>query len=255
MPKFNENSRILIQRLRREVNKEFDVHDYMVESTVDVLLETVMGVKKKSEDSGSFKYAEAVIGMSDILFTRFVKLFSRFEPFYTLTGLKKRHTETLSIIHDFTQRAFDEKYSDFNKDLKRSNLSGLISNENQTINLETEKLNSDYTSKSKNTNEMAKGLRDDLDDIDEDIGEKKRTAFLDHIIETSHFNPNKITNAEVKQQIDTIMFEGHDTTAAASSFVLCMLGVHQNIQSKVYEEMMSIFGKSDRDYTYADTTE
>lgn len=49
------------------------------------------------------------------------------------------------------------------------------------------------------------------------------------------------------------MFEGHDTTAAGSSFALCILGVHQNIQDKVCQEIDDIFQKSDRPVTFADT--
>lgn len=53
------------------------------------------------------------------------------------------------------------------------------------------------------------GLRDDLDDIDDnDVGEKRRLAFLDLLIETSHFNPNQLSTEEIKNQVDTIMFEG-----------------------------------------------
>lgn len=48
-------------------------------------------------------------------------------------------------------------------------------------------------------------------------------------------------------------FQGHDTTAAGSSFVLCLLGVHKNIQAKVYDELYEIFGNSDRPVTFADT--
>ncbi len=99
-------------------------------------------------------------------------------------------------------------------------------------------------------------LKDDLDYIDEnDIGEKRRLAFLDLMIETSHYNPTQLSKEEIKQQVDTIMFEGHDTTAAGSSFTLCMLGCHPEVQAKVFDEQFTIFGDSDRDCTFADTLE
>lgn len=47
--------------------------------------------------------------------------------------------------------------------------------------------------------------------------------------------------------------KGHDTTAAGSSFVLCLLGVHQDIQTRVYDELYTIFGDSDRPVTFEDT--
>lgn len=51
------------------------------------------------------------------------------------------------------------------------------------------------------------------------------------------------------------MFQGHDTTAAGSSFFLSMMGIHQGIQDKVIEEIDSIFGDSDRPATFQDTLE
>lgn len=80
-------------------------------------------------------------------------------------------------------------------------------------------------------------------------------AFLDLMIETSHYNPNQLSSDEIKQQVDTIMFEGHDTTAAGSSFALCMLGCHPDIQEKVLQEQYAIFGDSDREATFNDTVE
>lgn len=49
-------------------------------------------------------------------------------------------------------------------------------------------------------------------------------------------------------------FQGHDTTAAGSSFALCLLGIHKDIQQRVFEEQQAIFGDDiKRDCTFADT--
>jgi len=98
------------------------------------------------------------------------------------------------------------------------------------------------------------GLKDDLDVDDNDVGEKKRMAFLDLLIESAQ-NGVVMTDQDIKEEVDTIMFEGHDTTAAGSSFFLCMMGLHQDIQAKVVEELDSIFGDSDRPATFQDTLE
>ena len=50
------------------------------------------------------------------------------------------------------------------------------------------------------------GLKDDLDVDDNDVGEKKRLAFLDLLVESAQ-NGVVLNDQEVKEQVDTIMFE------------------------------------------------
>lgn len=58
---FNANSRAVVEKMQKEQNKEFDVHDYMSELTVEILLETAMGVSKNTQGSNGFEYAMAVM--------------------------------------------------------------------------------------------------------------------------------------------------------------------------------------------------
>lgn len=104
VPTFNDNARYVVGRLSKEVGKDFDCHDYMSEATVDILLETAMGSKRTSEDEEGFRYAMAVMDMCDILHKRQLQVFSRFDPFYTLTGMRQKQKKLLGIIHGMTQR-------------------------------------------------------------------------------------------------------------------------------------------------------
>lgn len=103
VPTFNFNSRHVIQRLAKKVG-EFDCHDLMSEATVDILLETAMGSKRISEDDESFRYAKSVMGMCEILHKRHYNATARFEPFFTLSGLRHRQKQLLGIIQGMTQR-------------------------------------------------------------------------------------------------------------------------------------------------------
>lgn len=183
--------------------------------------------------------------MCDIIHARHFKIYYRFDRLFNLTGLRKHQDNLLNIIHGLTKRVIKRKNEQYDKELKEGTLpSPVIAN---LINKDEEQ--SDQPKPTK------EGLRDDLDDQDEnDIGEKRRMAFLDLMIETAKGGAN-LTDEEIKEEVDTIMFEGHDTTAAGSSFVLCQLGVHQDIQKRVYDEIKGIFGDSDRPITFADTLE
>lgn len=61
VPLFYENSIDLVARLRDQVGKEFDCHDYLSAVTVDILLDTAMGLRKAEKHKTGYDYAMAVM--------------------------------------------------------------------------------------------------------------------------------------------------------------------------------------------------
>ncbi|XP_072050844.1 cytochrome P450 4V2-like [Amphiura filiformis] len=68
----------------------------------------------------------------------------------------------------------------------------------------------------------------------------KRLAFLDLLL-TMQDEDSSFTFSDIQEEVDTFMFEGHDTTAAASSWALYLLGLHPEIQQRVLEELDQVF--------------
>ncbi|XP_026747298.1 cytochrome P450 4g15 [Trichoplusia ni] len=241
---FNANSRAVVSKLKKEAG-EFDCHDYMSECTVEILLETAMGVSKSTQDQSGFEYAMAVMKMCDILHLRHTKIWLRPDLLFNFTDYAKKQTKLLDIIHGLTKKVIRRKKEEFKSGKRPTILS-------------------DYTNPTEETGKttsveglsfgQSAGLKDDLDVDDADVGQKKRLAFLDLLLESSQSGV-VISDEEIKEQVDTIMFEGHDTTAAGSSFFLSMMGIHQDIQDKVIDELDKIFGDSDRPATFQDTLE
>lgn len=80
---------------------------------------------------------------------------------------------------------------------------------------------------------------------------KKRQAMLDLLISAMN-SGEPINDQGIQEEVDTFIFEGHDTTSACISFTLLMLACHGDIQQKVVEEIQQVFGTSDRRPTHQD---
>lgn len=55
-------------------------------------------------------------------------------------------------------------------------------------------------------------------------------SFLDLLIGMSKQNPDVMTDLDIREEVDTFLFEGHDTSSTAMTLTLILLGIHQNIQ-------------------------
>ncbi|KAL7646985.1 UNVERIFIED_CONTAM: hypothetical protein RMT77_002242 [Armadillidium vulgare] len=87
------------------------------------------------------------------------------------------------------------------------------------------------------------------------LGERKqRLAFLDLLLESAEENED-LSDEDIREEVDTFMFAGHDTVAASLNWTLYLLGCHPEIQNKVYKELEAIFGKSDRAAASSDIRE
>ncbi|EFX88241.1 hypothetical protein DAPPUDRAFT_305713 [Daphnia pulex] len=86
-----------------------------------------------------------------------------------------------------------------------------------------------------------------VDEVECDSGPKKRRAFLDLLLESARNGESDMSEADIINQVDTFMFEGHDTTSAAVTwFLYCMATHPAEQQDRVYEELYECFGDSDR---------
>uniref|UniRef100_A0A0N4ZXQ8 Cytochrome P450 4V2 n=1 Tax=Parastrongyloides trichosuri TaxID=131310 RepID=A0A0N4ZXQ8_PARTI len=83
------------------------------------------------------------------------------------------------------------------------------------------------------------------------IGKKK--AFLDLLIEKTE--EGNLNYQDICEEVDTFMFEGHDTTSSNLSWTIWCLSHYPECQKKVIEEINEIFGNSDRDVTFEDLSE
>ncbi|EDS31720.1 cytochrome P450 4C1 [Culex quinquefasciatus] len=74
-----------------------------------------------------------------------------------------------------------------------------------------------------------------VDKLDDHGGSKQRYAMLNTLLMAEA--DNAIDEEGIQEEVDTFLFEGHDTTAAGIIFTVLLLANEQDAQRRVYEEL------------------
>ncbi|KAK8738037.1 hypothetical protein OTU49_004365, partial [Cherax quadricarinatus] len=213
---FNNQSNKMVQKLQQKADgKPFDIFPFVTLCTLDIICETAMGCNINAQDNSDSDYVKAVYRIGAIIQLRQVRPWLQPKILFRLSGYAKEHDACLKILHKFSY---------------------------DTI-----------RSRRKEYLEM-KHKKDAASDKEDVIGKKKRLAFLDLLLEYSE-QQTTLSDDDLREEVDTFMFEGHDTTAAAINWSLYLIGCYPEIQARVDEELQSIFGDSERPVTMDDLRE
>ncbi|XP_035735113.1 cytochrome P450 4C1-like [Vespa mandarinia] len=79
----------------------------------------------------------------------------------------------------------------------------------------------------------------------DELGRKKRKSFIDILLDINESHSNQFSEEDMVEQVATIMFAGHDTSASAIFWTLLCLATEPEIQHKVYEELKVVFDDLD----------
>ncbi|XP_062596561.1 cytochrome P450 4F4-like [Saccostrea cucullata] len=94
---------------------------------------------------------------------------------------------------------------------------------------------------------IIKRRQQEIDQLD-GMGERPYLDFLDLLLQAKDEDGNKLTDAEIRNEVDTFLFEGHDTTASSISWLLHLLAQHQNYQQRVQQELDRIWTSKSTEY-------
>ncbi|CAN9510230.1 unnamed protein product [Ophioblennius macclurei] len=94
--------------------------------------------------------------------------------------------------------------------------------------------------------ERAQNISGTGSDSENEEGKKKRKAFLDMLLKTTDEDGNPMSHQDIQEEVDTFMFEGHDTTAAAMNWAVHLIGSNPEVQNKIQQELQEVLGSSDR---------
>ncbi|EHB14338.1 Cytochrome P450 4A11 [Heterocephalus glaber] len=76
----------------------------------------------------------------------------------------------------------------------------------------------------------------------EKVRKKRHLDFLDILLFAKMENGSSLSDEDLRAEVDTFMFEGHDTTASGISWAFYALAMHPNHQQKCREEVQNLLG-------------
>jgi cytochrome P450 len=203
---FNEQAKIMSDIMRKEFSDGDDrnICPYISRCTLDIIGETAMDVKFASQSTNDSPYLNAVNTACEIMLYRGTRPLAWSDFVFNLTPSGRAYNAALKTLHDFTEKVIRER---------------------------------------KQTSPVKESKSQSYSNSDEVYWHgKRRLAFLDLLLDAQNGPENELTDLDIREEVDTFMFEGHDTTAASLSWTVFLLGCHQECQIKVQEELDRIFG-------------
>ncbi|XP_054706470.1 cytochrome P450 4c3-like [Uloborus diversus] len=201
-PVIDEQSRILAQVLEEKKSEIFDIVQPVTLCTLDILCETAMGIKIGAQRKNS-EYIEALKVASEQFSDRVMKPWVWSDFIYYLTADGRSYKKNVEAMLQFT--------------------SSVIRKRKQEL------------------LEQRKECGEGKETFSADIETKKRKAFLDLLLDL-HIKDNILSERDIREEVDTFMFAGHDTTAMGISWALYNIGLRPDIQENIHNELDRIFG-------------
>ncbi|XP_019547200.3 cytochrome P450 4d8-like [Aedes albopictus] len=203
---FNKETDTMVDNLRKHVGGgEFDIYDYVTLMALDSICETSMGTCVNAQKNPTNRYVQNVKRMSVLVLLRSISMLAGSPLLYDV--LHPHAWESRKIIkqlHEFTTSVIESR--------RRQ--------------LEMEKLE-----------------KVDFDMNEENLYSKRKMTFLDLLLNVT-VEGKPLSIEDIREEVDTFMFEGHDTTTSGISFAIYQLASNPHIQDKLYDEIVSIVGKN-----------
>lgn len=217
---FDQQSTILVKKLKPKADGKtvIDIYPLVCLMALDIIAETALGTQIQAQKYETSRYVKAVNDVTNIVAMRFVNPHLAIKKTFKFfqPKLYKNQMESILYMHQFTNEIIN----------KRRNILNLFEvQENSDTNLNKSNI-------------------------------KTKMTFLDVLLQSKTSDGRFLSNDEVREEVDTFMFEGHDTTTSAISFTLRAIASHPEVQKKLFEEITLLLGDDvDKPITYRDINE
>ncbi|CAB3360551.1 Hypothetical predicted protein [Cloeon dipterum] len=217
---FVRRSKELMTRLKEKEGTEcFDISPYTQRLTLDFICETAMGTPIQAQSNERLEIVSAIHKLEEIGIYRMIRPWLLSDWIFMFTKKGREQIKYKNILHSFTDKVIKERKQLIEQQKKEEGKLAVVKEGEES-----------------------------------DFGRKKRAIFMDLLIESSD-NGNLLTDEDIREEVNTFMFAGQNTTQLAINYCLFLLGNNLEIQEEVFQELDSIFQGSDRDPTMDDLRE
>lgn len=176
-----------------------------------------MGVSVNAQTDPESKYSKAVRKVLDLFTLRFLSPWLWNNYIFQISPTGIEQRKTIQFLHNFTKSVIKRKKAEIME-------------------------------------KMASGA--DLATTMNDIGNKRVLAFLDSLLTQNIKYPESLSDEDIRSEVDTFMSAGQDTSSATVQFALQLIGHHPDVQTKIQEELDSIYSEDpNREIRFEDLRE
>ncbi|XP_014605809.1 PREDICTED: cytochrome P450 4C1-like [Polistes canadensis] len=223
---FNEEAQFLVRSLREEAQEQddgfivVDLLQLITKHSLNIICETILGISLKEKGNLESEYRNAVHGYGKIIPYRFVRPWYHFDKLFAFSPTGRLEKKLLKTLHNFSKNIIAERMR-FHEQTDYKYLQNL----NQV-------------------NEENEIISEELEEYNKRTGLKRKLCLLDLLIVLNLEN-KQIDYDGIREEVDTFMFEGHDTTAMVLCFALSLFAKHRNVQENIRREVNTVMQRED----------
>ncbi|KFB52028.1 AGAP002196-PA-like protein [Anopheles sinensis] len=206
---FNDKSAVLVDQLRAHIDQRglFNVNEYISKCTLDMVCATTLGTNMNLQNEEGDEYVAAIERASELLNHRLYKIWLHPEWIYRLTDSYKIQKQCYATAYKMSRKVLA---------LKSRELEEIKSMKHRTI-------------------PSVPGTESSMEDY------RKPQIYIDQLFRLAR-ETDVFDEKAIRDEIDTIILGGNETSALTLSHVVLMLAIHQDVQQRVYEEIVAVLG-------------
>lgn len=201
IPIIDDNSRVLVDILRPIEGQVVDIRPMITACTLDIICETAMGVTVDAQNNCESDYVKSIHVLGESFMKRTVDPIAWIDWIYFRTKSGKDYLKSLNTVHGFTRNVIRQRKEEL----------------------------------------LSRGRKAIEESETRDVSIKRRVAFLDLLLEQHMATDGRLSEEDIREEVDTFMFEGHDTTAVSLCWTLFLIGSDPEVQRKLDEEIEDVF--------------